>query len=95
MTLDEWFDMKGKRFLELKLKGGWKLIKDPDSDSHGLNAREVVEFCRLVGQLDGLIWMLMPSQPEERQRFDEEAKRFFKDREREYKVTRNLPRGRA
>jgi len=93
MTLVEWFDLKGRQFLELKLKGGWKLINDPSCENHGLNVAELMEFCRLLGQLDGLFWMLQPTKPEEMQQFREDTKKFFKEMEREYKVIRNLPRG--
>lgn len=93
MMLAEWFDLKGKRFLELKLKGGWKLLRDPDCRTHGLNMRELGEFCRLLGQLDGLFWFLQPSQPEERRKFRDDTRNFFKEMEKEYKVIRNLPRG--
>jgi len=93
MTLEEWFNMKGKRFLELKLRGGEKLIRDPDYQMHDLDIKEVAEFFRLVGQLDGLLWSVWPSQPEEVQGFCNDAKKFFKDMEKEYKVIRNMPRG--
>jgi len=91
--LAEWFDLKGKRFLELKLKGGGKLLKDPSCRTHGLNMGELMEFSRLLGQLDGLFWFLQPTQPEERQKFRSDTRDFFKEMEREYKVIRNLPRG--
>lgn len=93
MTLAEWFEMKGRRFMELKLKGGWKLIRNPECGDHELDEREIAEFFRMLGQLDGLLWMLQPDQPEEVGRFKEETRRFFKEREKEYKVMRNLPRG--
>ncbi len=85
--------MKGRRFLELKLKGGGKLIKDPDCQNHNLDVKELAEFHRLLGQLDGMFWFLQPPQPEEMEKFREDTKKFFKEMEREYKMIRNLPRG--
>ena len=92
MTLNDWFDINGRRFMELKLAGGEKLIKDPENCEHNLTLTEMAEFHRYLGQIEALLWIL---QPFENKEFRQDIKKFFKQAEKEHKIIINTPRGYA
>lgn len=87
----EFFNTKGRRLAELKAKGGQEYMIV--GMTHNLTEDELYEFRALTLQLDAMIWVLMPDDPDEQQEFSQEIKDLFANIEKPYFEIRDLKRG--
>jgi hypothetical protein len=100
--LKTWFELKAKRLIELKIKGGSELFKkDKDPSKFNLDPNELSEFLTLSGQMDGVIWALQPDSLDEKIEFFQNFKKFFATIEEECYTLKeitgktSIPKGRA
>lgn len=63
--VSDWLDANGRRFVELRMKGGDEYFKANKITSRldNLDGPEWIEFFTLLGQLDGIIHALEPEDP--------------------------------
>ena len=76
--IDQWFRTKGKRMVELKLKGGRYIFKGNFKKAQQvLTDGELCEFLILSGQFDMLIWAFAPKDKKEYDNFMKEIEKQF------------------
>jgi len=99
-----WFELRGRRLIELKIKGGMQVFKkkkDRDLSEFNLDYDELTEFFALAGQMDGILWALQPDNPDEATQFFHSVKEFLTMIEEECYAMKemtgktSLPKGRA
>lgn len=86
-----WINDNGRKFIELRLKGGDKLLSN---QSHNLTQLEINEFLFLYGQFKGILYLLEPQDAIKCSKFHREINRKFKKLEQHckyiFKLTGNF-----
>lgn len=82
----EWIDTHGRRLIELQIKGGEEFFVRKSNRSltrlDDLSGDEWIEFFSLLGQLDGILYSLEPSDPLKASSFHRSIKRRMKKMEK-------------
>lgn len=71
--LTEWLETKGRRLAELKASGGEEFFVPGPRNLKKLNnltGDEWIEFFTLIGQLDGLVYLLKPANARSAKKFE-------------------------
>lgn len=78
--VSDWIDANGRRFVELKLKGGDEYFKinKVQGKLNSLEGNEWIEFFMLLGQLDGIMHALEPEDAVKASSFHRSIKRRLK-----------------
>lgn len=78
--VSDWIDNHGRRFVELKLKGGDEYFKTNKIQGklNNLDGDEWIEFFTLLGQLDGMMYALEPEDTVKARGFQRSIKRKLK-----------------
>lgn len=97
----EWFNIHGRDLAALKIKGGADLFFNPETGAKSLAVEEWAQFLILTGQLDALIWIFHPEDPEEAFSFIGEMTELMEQYEEEAALIdsmsgiKNVPTGEA
>lgn len=97
----EWFNNHGQTLAMLKMKGGSEIFKPEDTRGpNGLTMDEWAQFLVLTGQLDALIWIFHPDDPDEALSFIGEISHLMEQLEEEAVLIQttgfiNIPKGEA
>lgn len=97
----EWFNNHGQNLAMLKIKGGSEIFKPEDvRNTNGLTMDEWAQFLILTGQLDALIWIFHPDNPDEALSFVGEITELMEQLEEEAELIQmtgmvNIPKGEA
>lgn len=78
--VSDWIDAHGRRFVELRLKGGDEFFKQNKLRDrlNNLGGDEWIEFFTLAGQLDGILHALEPEDAVKASSFRRSIKRRLK-----------------